>query len=68
VIDRETEQSNEMGEASHEAYKRRQQAAVARRLKVGREPDRETPPPPEPPQPRRSSRPAPGLRKRKKTR
>src|SRR5262249_52414878 len=35
IIDRETEQSNEMGEASHEAYKWRQQQAVARRLKVG---------------------------------
>ena len=35
VIDRETEQANEMGDASHDAYKRRQQMAVARRLKVG---------------------------------
>jgi uncharacterized protein (TIGR04552 family) len=35
IIDRETEQGNEMGEASHDAYKRRQQQAVARRLKVG---------------------------------
>ncbi|MFK7991987.1 MAG: TIGR04552 family protein [Sandaracinaceae bacterium] len=35
IIDRLTEQSNEMGDASHDAYKRRQQDAVARRLKVG---------------------------------
>lgn len=35
IIDRETEQANEMGDASHDAYKRRQQMAVARRLKVG---------------------------------
>jgi hypothetical protein len=35
IIDRETEQANEMGEASHDAYKRRQQVAVARRLKLG---------------------------------
>jgi uncharacterized protein (TIGR04552 family) len=41
IIDRESEQANEMGDASHDAYKRRQQEAVARRLKVGLEP---TPP------------------------
>lgn len=41
IIDRETEQSNEMGDASHDAYKRRQQVAVARRLKVGFEPNRD---------------------------
>lgn len=35
IIDRESEQVNEMGDASHDAYKRRQQQAVARRLKVG---------------------------------
>lgn len=35
VIDRETEQANEMGEASHEAYKERQKQAVMRRLKLG---------------------------------
>jgi len=45
IIDRETEQSNEMGDASHDNYKRRQQAAVARRLKVGLEPERREPPP-----------------------
>jgi uncharacterized protein (TIGR04552 family) len=61
IIDRETEQANEMGEASHEAYKRRQQEAVARRLKVGVQPERE-------PLRRISSRPAPGGRRRKKTR
>lgn len=62
IIDRETEQGNEMGEASHEAYKRRQQVAVARRLKVGFEPARAQPPP------RRTSRPpAVPRRTRKKT-
>ena len=35
VIDRETEQGNEMGEASHARYKDRQKLAVMRRLKVG---------------------------------
>jgi uncharacterized protein (TIGR04552 family) len=38
VIDRETEQSNEMGDASHDAYKQRQRDAVARRLKMGLQP------------------------------
>lgn len=56
IIDRETEQANEMGDASHDAYKRRQQQAVARRLKVGLEPERKEPP--------RKSRPP---RRRKKT-
>ncbi len=37
VIDRDTEQSNEMGTASHSAYKERQRLAVMRRLKVGLE-------------------------------
>ena len=37
IIDRETEQSNEMGAASHAAYKERQKLAVMRRLKVGLE-------------------------------
>ncbi|MEM9194591.1 MAG: TIGR04552 family protein [Myxococcota bacterium] len=37
VIDRETEQKNEMGEASHASYKDRQKLAVMRRLKVGNE-------------------------------
>jgi uncharacterized protein (TIGR04552 family) len=35
IIDRETEQSNEMGDASHDAYKERQKLAVMRRLKLG---------------------------------
>ncbi len=35
VIDRETEQANELGDASHDAYKIRQKAAVIRRLKLG---------------------------------
>lgn len=39
IIDRETEQSNELGEASHAGYKARQKAAVMRRLKVGLEPE-----------------------------
>ena len=37
VIDRETEHSNELGEASHSAYKQRQRQAVMRRLKLGLE-------------------------------
>ncbi len=37
VLDKETDQSNEVGDASHAAYKRRQDIAVMRRLKVGRE-------------------------------
>lgn len=37
VIDRETEQANELGEASHAAYKERQKLAVIRRLKMGYE-------------------------------
>ncbi|GAB4206972.1 MAG: hypothetical protein OHK0013_24110 [Sandaracinaceae bacterium] len=35
VVDRETEQRNELGDASHEAYKARQKEAVMRRIKVG---------------------------------
>jgi len=35
IIDRHTEQRNEMGEASHAAYKERQKDAVRNRLKVG---------------------------------
>ena len=51
VIDRETEQGNELGEASHSAYKDRQKDAVMRRLKLGaaaparREPGRTSPRP-----------------------
>jgi uncharacterized protein (TIGR04552 family) len=37
IIDRETEQGNERGEASHAAYKQRQRQAVMRRLKLGLE-------------------------------
>ena len=37
IIDRETEQANERGEASHAAYKQRQRQAVMRRLKLGAE-------------------------------
>ncbi len=58
VIDRDTEQSNEMGDASHDAYKRRQQVAVARRLKVGLEPEPrpKSDPPPAAPTKRRRRR------------
>ena len=54
IIDRATEQSNEMGDASHDAYKRRQQDAVARRLKVGLE---EAAAPPKPRKRKRSKPP-----------
>jgi uncharacterized protein (TIGR04552 family) len=43
IIDRDSEQSNEMGEASHAAYKHRQKLAVMRRLKVGYEEPRPRP-------------------------
>lgn len=55
VIDRETEQHNEFGEASHAAYKERQRQGVIQRLKLGmashardveRRSDSSTPPPP----------------------
>jgi uncharacterized protein (TIGR04552 family) len=35
LLDAETEAANESGEASHEAYKRRQREAVSRRLRLG---------------------------------
>ena len=35
ILDRATEQANEEGDASHDAYKARQHDAVARRLKLG---------------------------------
>lgn len=35
LVDRETEQKNELGDASHDAYKARQKDAVMRRIKVG---------------------------------
>jgi uncharacterized protein (TIGR04552 family) len=37
IIDRETEQHNELGAASHNLYKQRQRQAVMRRLKLGLE-------------------------------
>lgn len=53
VIDRETEASNELGEASHAKYKDRQKKAVIRRLQLGMremkvpgKPKREEAPPP----------------------
>ena len=55
IIDRETEQANELGEASHAAYKERQKRAVMRRLKVGLERPK-----------RRSVRPRPSRRPPKK--
>jgi uncharacterized protein (TIGR04552 family) len=36
VLDRATDESNELGDASHRAYKERQKLAVMHRLKVGR--------------------------------
>ena len=36
VLDRQTDESNEAGDASHRAYKQRQKLAVMHRLKVGR--------------------------------
>lgn len=38
LVDRSAEAANELGEASHSAYKARQKAAVARRLKLGGDP------------------------------
>jgi uncharacterized protein (TIGR04552 family) len=35
LLDAESEAANEAGDASHEAYKARQRAAVARRLRLG---------------------------------
>ncbi len=35
IVDRESEQANALGDASHDAYKQRQKLAVARRLKLG---------------------------------
>lgn len=35
MLDAETDSKNEVGEASHEAYKKRQREAVARRLRLG---------------------------------
>ena len=36
MIDRETEEANERGDASHASYKERQRTAVAQRLKLGK--------------------------------
>ncbi len=44
IIDRDTEQTNELGEASHAAYKNRQKDAVIRRLKLGLEAKRQNRP------------------------
>lgn len=35
IVDRDSEQANALGDASHDAYKQRQKLAVARRLKLG---------------------------------
>jgi uncharacterized protein (TIGR04552 family) len=40
VLDEDTDQRNELGEASHSAYKARQKLAVMRRLAVGNSPHR----------------------------
>ncbi len=45
IIDRETEQHNELGIANHTAYKLRQRQAVMRRLKLGLESMRNEPEP-----------------------
>ncbi len=47
ILDRATEQRNELGDASHAAYKERQKRAVMHRLKVGEgfEPGNTAPPP-----------------------
>jgi uncharacterized protein (TIGR04552 family) len=46
LVDRETEQKNELGDASHDAYKARQREAVMRRIKVGSIAVRPSVPPP----------------------
>jgi uncharacterized protein (TIGR04552 family) len=53
IVDRDTEHANELGEASHDAYKLRQKEAVMRRLKVGT-PGSLPPEPPPRPAPTRS--------------
>lgn len=65
IIDRDSEQANEVGDASHDAYKARQKDAIIRRLKLGsaarEEPSREAAPPPpaRPAAPKSPPRPAP---------
>jgi uncharacterized protein (TIGR04552 family) len=49
LVDRETEQRNELGDASHDAYKARQKEAVMRRIKVGAPGKRPLAPPPQDP-------------------
>jgi uncharacterized protein (TIGR04552 family) len=47
MLDGETDSANEVGEASHDAYKQRQREAVFRRLRLGAQPqgsDSESPP------------------------
>jgi uncharacterized protein (TIGR04562 family) len=44
ILDRHTEQRNELGDASHASYKERQKRAVALRLKVGTSENASTPP------------------------
>jgi uncharacterized protein (TIGR04552 family) len=68
IVDRETEQSNELGDASHEAYKDRQKQAVVRRLKLGAIGVMSAPPPPPPPPPPSRSSTAPPSRKKKRRR
>jgi uncharacterized protein (TIGR04562 family) len=48
IVDRDTEASNEIGDASHARYKERQKKAVMRRLQLGGA--GEAPPGKEPPQ------------------
>jgi uncharacterized protein (TIGR04552 family) len=43
LLDAETESANESGDASHEAYKRRQKEAVFGRLQLGAKHDPNTP-------------------------
>jgi len=53
MLDAETDSKNEVGDASHESYKRRQRDAVARRLRLGASADPRAPSSPthEPPLP-----------------
>ncbi len=46
LVDQHTEETNELGDASHAKYKERQRAAVMRRLKLGVREMREPPRPP----------------------
>ena len=55
ILDRETEASNELGDASHERYKDRQRAAVKRRLKIGVRPLNAPPSNPSAPEKQRPS-------------